>query len=133
MLFWVYMTFFAILIPVTMIGFGYYFRKKAPGNINMFFGYRTAMSMKNNETWIFAHKYCGKIWYIGGFIFLIISVIIMLFVLGKDIDTVGYVGAGCTFLPIIGIIISIVLTENALKKKFNKYGHKIRPKEGKES
>lgn len=36
--------------PVTMVGFGRLFMAKAPKNINMLFGYRTAMSMKNRDT-----------------------------------------------------------------------------------
>ena len=38
--------------------------KKAPKEINSVFGYRTSMSMKNKDTWEFAHKYCGKVKYI---------------------------------------------------------------------
>ena len=50
-----------LLLPFTMIGFGRYFMKKAPKEINSVFGYRTSMSMKNKDTWEFAHKYCGKV------------------------------------------------------------------------
>ena len=50
------------LLPFTMIGFGRYFMKKAPKEINSVFGYRTSMSMKNKDTWEFSHKYCGKVW-----------------------------------------------------------------------
>lgn len=61
--FWIFMMFIELLIPVTMIGFGKMFLKHSPKEINMAFGYRTSMSMKNRDTWEFAHKYCGKIWY----------------------------------------------------------------------
>ena len=30
-------------------------------DVNFVFGYRTSMSMKNKDTWEFAHKYCGKV------------------------------------------------------------------------
>ena len=70
--FWIFMLIMDLLIPFTMIGFGKMFLKKAPDQINYVFGYRTSMSMKNQDTWVFAHHYCGKIWYIsddstGGF------------------------------------------------------------------
>lgn len=64
--FWLFMLIMNLLIPFSMIGFGRYFLKNAPKEINAIFGYRTTMSMKNNDTWEFAHKYCGKIWYICG-------------------------------------------------------------------
>ena len=56
--FWIFMLIMDLLLPFTMIGFGRYFMKKAPKEINSVFGYRTSMSMKNKDTWEFAHKYC---------------------------------------------------------------------------
>ncbi|MDD3796169.1 MAG: SdpI family protein [Lachnospiraceae bacterium] len=92
MAFWIFMVIMDLLIPCTMIGFGRYFLKKAPKNINNVFGYRTSMSMKNENTWLFAHKYCGKIWYICGLILLPISIVAMILVIGKTDDVVGSVG-----------------------------------------
>lgn len=59
------------------------FYEKAPKEINSVFGYRTSMSMKNKDTWEFAHKYCGKVWYVCGMVMLPITVIFMLLVIGK--------------------------------------------------
>ena len=73
--FWIFVLIMVLLIPSVMIGFGRYFMKKAPNEINAMFGYRTSMSMKNKETWDFAHQYCGKIWYICGLITLPITII----------------------------------------------------------
>ena len=94
--FWIFMVIVDLLIPFTMIGFGWYFRKQAPGAINWVFGYRTEMSMKNKDTWEFAHNYIGKLWYRIGLIMLPLTVIPMLFVLGRDKDTVGNLGAAIT-------------------------------------
>lgn len=91
--FWIYMLIIDLLLPFTMIGFGKYFLKTAPKNINTVFGYRTSKSMKNKDTWIFAHKYCGKIWFISGLIMLPLSVIVMMFVFGGLENVVGTVGA----------------------------------------
>ena len=54
--FWVFMLFMDLLIPFTMIGFGKLFMTKLPQDINTVFGYRTTMSMKNKDTWAFAHN-----------------------------------------------------------------------------
>ena len=67
--FWIFMLIMDLLIPFTMIGFGKMFLKKAPDQINYVFGYRTSMSMKNQDTWVFAHHYCGKIWYLWTYSF----------------------------------------------------------------
>ena len=86
------------------------------------FGYRTSMSMKNKDTWEFAHKYCGKVWYVCGMVMLPITVIFMLLVIGKNEDCVGSMGGiicGVQLIPLIG---SILPTEIALKKNFDKNG-----------
>ncbi len=122
--FWIFMLIINLLLPFVMIGFGKYFSKNAPKNINMIFGYRTSMSMKNKETWIFAHKYCGKIWFISGWIMLPLSVAVMLLVVGESENIVGTVGVILCILQTIPMIISIVLTEKALEKTFDKNGNK---------
>lgn len=120
--FWFFMLIMDLLIPFTMIGFGGYFMKKAPKEINAVFGYRTPMSMKNKDTWEFAHKYCGKIWYVCGLIMLPITIIFLLLTIGKNEDYVERVGGiicGVQLIPLIG---SIFPTEIALKKNFDKNG-----------
>lgn len=122
--FWSFMFIMELIIPVTMIGFGKYFKEKAPKEINAVFGYRTAMSMKNKDTWSFAHHYCGKIWYVSGLILLPLSVIAMIFVIGKPEDTVGNVGGILCVVQMIPLIGSILPTELALKRTFDKNGNR---------
>lgn len=122
MRFWAFMLLMDLLIPFTMIGFGKYFIKNAPKEINAVFGYRTSMSMKNKDTWKYAHKYCGKIWYVCGWILLPITIICLLLAVGKSKDYVGTVGGiicGIQLIPLVG---SIFLTEAALKKIFDENG-----------
>ena len=122
--FWIFMVIMDLLVPLTMIGFGRYFLKQAPGAINWVFGYRTEMSMKNKDTWEFAHNYIGKLWYRIGLILLPVSVISMLFVLGKNEDIVGNLGATLTMLQLVFLIVPIFPTERALKKTFDKNGNR---------
>lgn len=123
MIFWVYMFVMDLLIPATMIGFGKLFMKRAPRDINYVFGYRSSMSMKNRDTWEFAHKYAGKIWYRGGLAVLPVSVVVMLCVIGRDSDTVGTVGGILCGVQMVPLIAVIPLTEIALRKKFDKNGY----------
>ena len=120
--FWIYMLIIDLLLPFTMIGFGKYFLKTAPKNINIVFGYRTSMSMKNKDTWIFAHKYCEKIWFISGLIMLPLSVVVMMLVIGGSENLVGTVGVGLCGVQFIPIVISIILTEKSLNKTFDENG-----------
>lgn len=67
---------FDLLIPVVMIVAGRMMWKPPPKNINEVIGYRTGHSMKNMDTWKFAHNYCGKLWYNIGWIMFFLSIIL---------------------------------------------------------
>lgn len=123
--FWIFMMIMDLLIPITMIGFGKYFSKKAPREINSTFGYRTSMSMKNKDTWNFAHHYFGKLWLKMGYVVLIISIIGMLFLLKKDENIIGLWGSVLCAVQLVFMILPIISTEKALKKNFDKYGNKV--------
>lgn len=122
--FWFFMLIIDLITPVTMIGFGKYFLKEAPKEINPIFGYRTTMSMKNRDTWEFAHKYFGKIWYVCGLVLLPLSIVSMLFVIGQSNDNIGTLGAILCVIQLIPLVCSIFPTEKALKKNFDKNGRK---------
>lgn len=122
--FWIFMMVSDLLIPITMVGFGKYFIKNAPKEINDFFGYRTSMSMKNKDTWEFAHHYCGKLWLTIGWIMLVISAIAMLFVIGRNEDVVGTFGGILCGIQMVFLVGSIFPTERALKKKFDERGNR---------
>lgn len=130
MLFWFYMLALSLLLPITMTTIGTIFRKKAPHHINLLVGYRTRRSMLSRQTWVFAHRYCGKIWLWSGLILIPIALIAMLCVIGRDTDTVGYMGALLCVLPILTMIGSVIATERALKKNFDPFGFPLRRDSG---
>ena len=122
--FWIFMLAINLLFPLIMIVMGRYFMKKSPKEINYIFGYRTNMSMKNKDTWDFAHNYFGKLWFRLGWLLIPISVIPMLFVIGKGEDIIGTVGMVVMVIDLILLIAPIFPTERALKKIFDKDGNK---------
>lgn len=125
MVFWISMVLMDLLIPVMMIGFGRRFMRKPPKEINMVYGYRTTMSMKNKETWEFAHKCCGKIWYICGADLFVLSTFFMLFVIGKSESSIGTLGGILCGVQLAVLFGSIFLTERMLKRNFDKYGNRF--------
>jgi len=109
-----------------MITFGRYFIKSSgPQNINMLFGYRTPMSMKNNDTWEFAHLYCGKLWRHIGLSMLPISAVAMLFLIGQEKNTIEIFALAITGVQLVFLILPIIPTEMALRKNFDRYGKRI--------
>ena len=122
--FWVFMLIMNLLIPTTMIWYGTHWVKNAPKEMNSLSGYRTTMSMKNRDTWDFAHHYCGRLLYKWGLRLIPITLISMICIIGKNTDTVGSVGGIVCLvqmLPLVGVIIP---TERALHNNFDKYGNR---------
>jgi drug/metabolite transporter superfamily protein YnfA len=78
--------------------------------------------MKNQDTWVFAHHYCGKIWRVLGAILLVVTLIPMLLVIGKSEDEIGIIGLIVCIVQLAALISSIVPTERALKETFDQDG-----------
>lgn len=123
--FWIWMFIVAILCPTLMIVAGLYFRKTAPKKINHFFGYRTERSMKNKDTWEFAHKYIGNLWLILGLTLIVPSVVPMFFVIGKSQELISVISLIICVVGLVALIASIIPTEKALKKTFDKDGNRV--------
>ena len=121
--FLIFMILVDLIIPFTMIGFGRVFMKNPPEKINMTYGYRTAMSMKNVETWEFAHSYCGKLWIRLG-LALLASVLPLFFCFGRDIDTIALVGLVICGVQLVVMMCSIIPIERALKRSFDEAGRR---------
>lgn len=125
MLFWLYCTVMCLLIPGVELFFGWRFQVKPPKNINSFYGYRTARSMKNQQTWDYAHQVCGKIWFRAGGGMLPLSLLAMLPALGWKKDGVGMWCMGITLIQVVVMVATIFPVERALRRKFDKYGRRI--------
>ncbi len=113
-----------LLVPGIMIVCGLLFMYKPPRDINGAFGYRTAMSMKNQDTWRFAHRVCGKIWFWLGLLLVPLSAVPLLRMSGRDHGTLAAVTICIQFLQLVPFICSIIPTEFALRKAFDKNGRR---------
>ena len=110
-----------IPVPAIMIIFGFLWKKHPPKNINWIYGYRTARSMKNQNTWDFAHMYQAKLWRLTGSILLILVLIFSLLFKKnyKEIPSWIY------YSELVFLILTIIATELAIRKKFDKDGNLI--------
>lgn len=122
MWFWWFMFFCNLLIPVLMIVSGRMMWKHCPKKINGILGYRTARSMKNMDTWKFAHDYCGRLWWKAGWIQLIPSILVQIPFYRSSDNIIGIVGTVICTVQCVILIASIFPTERALKKKFSEDG-----------
>ena len=122
--FWIFMLIMVLLIPLTLLFFGWLLFRKTPKEINYVYGYRTKRSMMNEETWRFANQYFGKAWYLCGLISVPLSVMAITLVLGKGTETVGTIGGIITMLQMIPLVGAMIPTEIALKKNFDENGRR---------
>ena len=122
MAFWLFCGGMNLLIPAIMLLLGTRFQRHPPEKINHVYGYRTARSMRNQETWDFAHQVCGKIWFWAGAIMLPLSLLAMLPALDRDVEAVGI---WC--IPVVGVQLAVLVgsifpVERALKRNFDQFG-----------
>lgn len=123
--FWFFMTICNLGLPVIMIVMGKVFMKNPPKIINDVYGYRTARSKKNQDTWNYAHLYCGKLWWKTGWIMLPIAVIGMSLVIEKNDDIVGTLGAVIEVIECAALVMTLFCVERTLAEKFDKNGNSI--------
>ena len=122
MWFWWFILLCDLLVPVIMFIGGIIMIKHCPNHINAFIGYRTVGSVKNMDTWKFAHGYCGRIWRKVGLISFVITILVHLPFYYSSDDPIGVLSLVVTFLQIVSLIIPIFVTEKELKRIFNEDG-----------
>lgn len=120
--FWIFMFCCTLLIPIIMIIVGNSMRLGKFKTINSIVGYRTRRSMKNQQTWDYAHRECGLLWRRWGSTMLVLTVIAMLLFMGEDTDHIGVVGSVITVLQMIPLFLSIAIVEKKLREKFDENG-----------
>ena len=120
--FWLFMLVSAMLIPATMLLFGRLFQTRPPQEINNLYGYRTARSMQNADTWRFAHVYCGKIWVRCGAAAAAVTVLAFAFLFGRGVQLVGFIGGGLVWLQSLLLVATILPVERRLKRTFDENG-----------
>ncbi len=116
----------SLIVPLTMLGFGVWMRRRPPKEINGVIGYRTRMSMKNEQTWRFAQEKCGKIWTWVGAIFAVISAVLSILLWRNSPDTLTRFASSFMMAQVVVLLATIVPVEHALKKHFDENGN---PKE----
>ncbi|MDD3223891.1 MAG: SdpI family protein [Clostridium sp.] len=113
-----------LIVPFIMLFFGVIFRKHAPKDINAFYGYRTSMSTKNEDTWKFANEYMGRLWTKLGLIMLIISIAAIVIVYSFDNKFINTLDSILLLIQAVVLVASIFPIEKALRKNFDKNGNR---------
>ena len=87
--YWMFLFVCNLLIPVTMILVERRYYKKPPKEIDSLSGYRTTRSMQNQENWIYANTYIGKLWWKVGWILIIPTALAQLTFANSSTNKIG--------------------------------------------
>lgn len=110
---------FTLIVPAVMIISGACFKKSSPKDINLLFGYRTALSIKNRETWDLAHRLIGGYWFYAGIALLPVTAALALMLTESEAALLAVLYSQPALL-----ISGVVYTEIKLRRTFDKYGNR---------
>jgi len=106
-----------IILGIICLISGFIFKFLPPKKINSIFGYKTILSMKNQDTWNEALKYSGNTLIILGFIFVPLQLI-----LSQLIENMSNGYKYEKIILLICFVVIIIINEVHLNKVFNKDG-----------
>ena len=122
MAFRVILAFALLLTPGIMVISGRIMTDHPPKTINGAYGYRTAMSMKNQDTWDYAQVACAERWRKWGRILALITLAVLIFALRRPggEDFMGYY----TAFEVAFLLASVAATEIDLRRTFDEKGQR---------
>ena len=124
---WMVMLVCNLILPLVFIGMGQKLTKDPPKTIDPMYGYRTIMSMKNQDTWEFAQaqyaRTCRKI----GWALLPVTALFLflMWMLRVPVESMDYCfwQVGFVLLEAVAVVIAnYVPVERALRRNFDKRG-----------
>ena len=122
---WVFLLACNLIAPVVMVLFGRRFIKNPPKERNGWYGYRTNRSMKNQETWDFAQRCMGEIWYKVGWALVLFAVLgQLLTLLAPTMGSMCMWSMAPMTVEIIVMLAAIIPVERALKQIFDENGNR---------
>lgn len=116
---WTFVCISCLICPLMMLIYGIRFAQFQPKKEGIC-GLRIKDALRNDETWHFAHQYCGRLWQMMG-MFMASAVIICMIILFKCSELVVAVsGVVILFIQLIVFICSFCLISKAIVKNFGK-------------
>lgn len=111
---------YTLVIHLLIIGFGLLMMLRPPKEINSFYGYKSRMSGLCGDTWDFANRYAGILLLFSGTATLFLSIIMICIYMNAE--SFPYVVLALIFIQLIPVFFVVLMTEIALKRKFDEHG-----------
>lgn len=113
-----------LIIPAVMLFGGYMMKTCPPRSISRWVGFRTALSMKNADTWAFAHACCGRVWWKIGWISLALSVFGQLPFAKAGEETLETLALVMVLAQSFVLLGTVVYVQRELKRAFDESGQR---------
>ena len=110
------------LLPLVMVICGMSYTKRGPKKITRLQGYRSKMSMKNRDTWDFAHKNLGDLWFKLGAPLLAVTSVVSLLVFRESTKQITTWCCVIFVIQLVIMVLPVFYTEKALKENFDENG-----------
>ena len=110
------------LLPLVMVICGMSYTKRGPKKITRLQGYRSKMSMKNRDTWDFAHKNLGDLWFKLGAPLLAVTSVVSLIVFRESTKQITTWCCVIFVIQLAIMVLPVFYTEKALKENFDENG-----------
>ena len=110
------------LLPLVMVICGMSYTKRGPKKITRLQGYRSKMSMKNRDTWDFAHKNLGDLWFKLGAPLLAVTSVVSLLVFRESTKQITTWCGVIFVIQLVIMMLPVFYTEKALKENFDENG-----------
>jgi uncharacterized membrane protein len=118
------MTLLALIVPVCCISFGIFTLLKIPKNPNMIMGFRTKRSSSSKEAWEFANSLAGRLMLVIGCAFVVMGLIIFAIENSMPEQVINSVIEIYLYTCITALILSAVLVQAVLCRKFDANGNR---------
>ncbi len=117
--------FLMVLVPLVQLVAGLLMWLRPPARINPIYGYRTKLSMKNEDTWAFAHRHCGRLWTFVGLGLLLLSAAVAVWALARGGTELTLTEMLLLCGQVVALLLSIVPTEVAMRRTFDRKGRRL--------
>ena len=123
MLFWSLMLIIDLLLPLLMIGAGYFLGKFPPEDKTTFFAYKSKRSIINDKTFEYGNKLLGNMWFILGAIALPFSIFSMIVYKNEEMKVIGIAAGVIIGIEAFLMLLCLLIVEVSLRHKFDKDGN----------
>lgn len=125
MVFWLGMLLVAEIIPFILYKFGKLYLTNPPEDKKSPLRCRAINASLSDETWDFAHRLCGELWYKAGFYLLMLVALVMILVIAQEAYKVRNTLFVILAFELFTIVRSVFILHKRLHKEFDDEGNRL--------